>query len=334
MKLSKFKLLKVLRMFIATMASIWLATLLDVQFAFTAGVVGLLSVMDSTKVTIKSACQRLISILLGLLLSIVIFSLLGFNMWAFGLFLICYIIVCLICNLMIGVVPGAVIIGHILADGMITWDIIYNEIILVLIGVIVASIVNLFMISRFNEILMLRQGIENNLRQLFILFYSELYTSEYKQEIGHQIKQLTHQVDKAIKLTREEYDNKLLLSSRYDLRYFEMRRMQLNVLDAMYQNLFLLNTTSEQSKILANIFYLTSQQIREHNSGVQLKRIINNFYQHLTMSRLPQTREEFETRAILYHLLRDIEIYLKIKTNFYENISRERGVFNDDNVLI
>ena len=37
---------------------------------------------------------------------------------------------------------------------------------------------------------------------------------------------------------------------------------------------------------------------------------------------LPKTRQEFETRATLLQLLRDLETFIKIKVEFYQNYQK------------
>ena len=39
---------------------------------------------------------------------------------------------------------------------------------------------------------------------------------------------------------------------------------------------------------------------------------------------LPREQEEFESRALLYHIMMDIEEFLKYKMRFVENISEKQ----------
>jgi uncharacterized membrane protein YgaE (UPF0421/DUF939 family) len=51
--------------------------------------------------------------------------------------------------------------------------------------------------------------------------------------------------------------------------------------------------------------------------------------ENLSSQSLPKNREEFESRAILYHILMDLEDFILRKKNFLEALSDEQKVMYD-----
>ena len=77
------------------------------------------------------------------------------------------------------------------------------------------------------------------------------------------------------------------------------------------------------SMILAQLFKKTAQQLSQENPAQDL---LDDITQYLAIFRerpLPKTREEFETRATLLQLLRDLETFIQVKVDFYQQFHQE-----------
>ena len=75
--------------------------------------------------------------------------------------------------------------------------------------------------------------------------------------------------------------------------------------------------------ILAQLFKKTAQQLSQENPAQEL---LNDISQYLAIFRerpLPKTREEFETRATLLQLLRDLETFIQVKVDFYQQFHQK-----------
>ncbi|QWL82190.1 hypothetical protein SKZB199_0394 [Streptococcus sp. ZB199] len=75
--------------------------------------------------------------------------------------------------------------------------------------------------------------------------------------------------------------------------------------------------------ILAQLFKKTAQQLSQENPAQDL---LDDISQYLAIFRerpLPKTREEFETRATLLQLLRDLETFIQVKVDFYQQFHQE-----------
>ena len=101
-----------------------------------------------------------------------------------------------------------------------------------------------------------------------------------------------------------------------------MRKRQNDILRDMAENVNRCQLAASESMILAQLFKKTAQQLSQENPAQDL---LDDITQYLAIFRerpLPKTREEFETRATLLQLLRDLENFIQIKVDFYQQFHK------------
>ena len=74
---------------------------------------------------------------------------------------------------------------------------------------------------------------------------------------------------------------------------------------------------------LAQLFAKTASQLSQENPAQFLLDEINRYLAVFRERPLPRSRQEFETRATLLQLLRDLETFISIKVEFYQNYQKE-----------
>ena len=102
-----------------------------------------------------------------------------------------------------------------------------------------------------------------------------------------------------------------------------MRKRQNDILRDMAENVNRCQLAASESMILAQLFKKTAQQLSQENPAQNL---LDDITQYLAIFRerpLPKTREEFETRATLLQLLRDLETFIQVKVDFYQQFHEE-----------
>ena len=102
-----------------------------------------------------------------------------------------------------------------------------------------------------------------------------------------------------------------------------MRKRQNDILRDMAENVNRCQLAASESMILAQLFKKTAQQLSQENPAQDL---LDDISQYLAIFRerpLPKTREEFETRATLLQLLRDLETFIQVKVDFYQQFHEE-----------
>ena len=102
-----------------------------------------------------------------------------------------------------------------------------------------------------------------------------------------------------------------------------MRKRQNDILRDMAENVNRCQLAASESMILAQLFKKTAQQLSQENPAQDL---LDDITQYLAIFRerpLPKTRQEFETRATLLQLLRDLETFIQVKVDFYQQFHQE-----------
>ncbi|MBF0716218.1 aromatic acid exporter family protein [Gemelliphila palaticanis] len=321
--------LKIIKMLSGSIIAIIIAKYLGLNNEFSAGLITLLSITDTKKRTYRLAMQRIISLILGFIIGIFIFYIFGYNLISFTIILLIFIPLSMVFNVMMGLVPSLVLLGHIMSQENITKSIIINEFFLLIIAVVVGGVINLYMPSKENEIQEEKKQLEYNIKEIFYIFYLKMTPSNNRNIIEEKIPKdniddILIKINKNIlqldKLVNIENENILFGRYDYNKKYVLARNRQYNVLSYMVESLKLLKVDRDQGVHLAALFYLTAEQVSEYNSCSYLLSDIDTLFDKFKKDSLPKTREEFEDRAILYKLLTDFKRFLEIKYEFIESI--------------
>lgn len=310
--------IKTIKIVLATFISILIAQALGLEYPLAAGIIAILSVLDTKKESIATAFQRLASTVVAFFIASVIFYFLGFSVLTFSLYLLFYVPVAYRFNLQSGIAPCSVLVTHFVTAGSIAvyWQI--NGLLLMAIGAVVAILFNLWMPSYEKDLNQKVKTIEEELRQFLSLFHSYLMGETVQRALNTKARSLAILIDETEKIALMDYENQLVNNSDYYIKYVQMRERQLDLLKAMIQNITAVQLETEQNIALAELFDEISIQLHEKNTGLSLLERISVLYRHYRQSKLPETREEFESRAILFQILRDIERFIEIKRDFFK----------------
>ena len=82
---------RTIKLILATVLSIYLADWLGLSYATSAGIIAILSILDTRKSSYKMALNRFYSTLLALSIATITFYLLGFGIWTLGVYLVFYV---------------------------------------------------------------------------------------------------------------------------------------------------------------------------------------------------------------------------------------------------
>lgn len=298
-----------------------LANSIGLKYATAAAVITILSIQSTKKQSVQMAINRLIATLIALGLSSVVFLGIGFNPLAFGLFLIIFIPIAAELNIGEGIVPASVLVTHLLTEQVVTWALLFNELMLLLIGVMIALLINLYMPSIESELRICRRQIEGT---MYKLFHNMAYALRM-QSTTIQEDDLYKKLEVAVKEGQEKaykYTNNYLFTkaSPFD-RYFNMRDNQLQVMLYMREHFTKFFMCFEETEIVAAFTEKVADSIRGKITAKALLEELGRLRNDFKSSNLPTTREEFENRAMLYQFLNDIEHFLKIKEDFRESLT-------------
>ena len=273
--------------------------------------------MDTKKVSLAATGQRLAAAVLALVIGMGIFAVFGFDVTSFGLYLLCYIPLADLLKVDIGVAPSTVLVIHLWTQQQLTFELFVNELLLVTIGAGVAILLNWYMPSYRQEIERVREEIEDKMREVLLKMSGFLTIGNGKND-GEVLQLLKEKLSEAREYVRLEAENHLTKEVTYDYQYFEMRRDQSKLLEIMAANLNEFRWDGEEMAILSEMFKQTAQQLAEQNTASQLIDDIEDLLEQFRERPLPQTRREFEKRAQLYQLLRDLKRFVQLKVDFFQ----------------
>ncbi|HEP1836543.1 TPA: aromatic acid exporter family protein [Streptococcus suis] len=309
--------LRTIKLIFATVLAIYLAIALGLSYATAAGIIAILSVLDTRKSSFKMARNRLFSTLLALTIAVLTFALFGFGIWTLGIYLALYVPLAYRFNWEAGIAPSTVLVTHLLLEQDISLIFLGNELTLFLIGAGLALLFNLYMPSQEKKIQAYHDQVEDLLKQILLRFEAFLLNGDGRNE-AELITQLDQTLAQALKVVYLDRHNQLFQQTNYQVHYFEMRAAQNKILRTMAGNINKCLLEGRENVILSSLFERAAQQLSRENSAKELLLDIELFHATFRERPLPQTREEFETRATLFQLLHDMEAFIRLKVDFYE----------------
>ena len=309
--------LKIAKVIVSAFVALLVAQALNLSTPSAAAIIAILSVMDTKKVSLAATGQRLAAAVLALVIGMGIFAIFGFDVMSFGLYLLCYIPLAYLLKVDIGVAPSTVLVIHLWTQQQLSFELFVNELLLVTIGAGVAILLNWYMPSYRQEIERVREEIEDKMREVLLKMSGFLTIGNGKND-GEVLQLLKEKLNEAREYVRLEAENHLTKEVTYDYQYFEMRRDQSKLLEIMATNLNEFRWDGEEMAILSEMFKQTAQQLAEQNTASQLIDDIEDLLEQFRERPLPQTRREFEKRAQLYQLLRDLKRFVQLKVDFFQ----------------
>ena len=307
---------RTLKTAIGSALAIIIAKWFGLQYATAAGIITILSVGKTRKKSMKIMLKRIISTLLALLISLVLFNIFGFKEIVFGAFLLIFIPLAVKFNVEEGIVVSSVLVTHILTEKSTSLFWIINEISLMLVGVIVALIVNLYMPNTEDKIKEYQMYIEEHMKEILLKMSFTMKDGKKCFVNSVLLEELENVLDKGRKLTYINLNNNIVQEDKYYVRYMNMRKNQVESIKYMLNHFKEDFSRYEQALIMANFIEKVANSIYENNTAENLLEDLDKLREDFRKMELPKTREEFEIRASLFQFLNDMEQFLRIKNDF------------------
>ena len=225
---------------------------------------------------------------------------------------------------------NAVIGAHFLVARDFSKEFIVNEFLLVLIGTVVAFIMNLFSYNkrRRKKLVFSIEQVEKELQMILKELASYLMKREMKEDVWKDIKELEAKLKRLVVDASEYEGNTFHSHTGYYMDYFEMRLEQCNVLHDLHYELQKIRSHSVQAEMVADYMLYLVEYVTEMNSPAEQIERLEHMVDEMKEQPLPQTRDEFETRAVLYHILTELEAFLIHKRRFVQSLDeRQRRLY-------
>lgn len=306
---------RTLKTALGTAIAIYIAQLLGLQNYSAAGIITILCIQVTKKRSLLASGARFAACSLAILFSYLFFDLIGYHPFVIGLMLLVFIPTTVLLRIKEGIVTSSVIILHLYMSGGITLHLIWNELLLITIGVGVALIMNLYMPSVDKKLKRYSEQIEANFAKIFEEIEQYLMTG--KQDwTGKEIPE-THQLIREAKaLAYRDVENHVLRHENLYYHYFNMRQKQFEIIERVLPKITSISITTEHGQMIAEYVRDLREHIHPGNTAHKFLRRLIDMKEEFDKLPLPQTREEFEARAALFHFLGEMEQYLVLKSYF------------------
>lgn len=311
---------------IGSAVSIFLANRFNLLYSASAGIITLLTIQNTKIETISITVKRIISFFIAVVIAFIIFTKLGYTSAAFGGFIFIFVAISNFLGLQDGISMNAVLTTHFLIEKRIDAPFILNEILLLIIGMGIGVLLNLIMPKNMDKIKKEQIIIEDRMRNILMCMSNVLkgnkdclVCNDYKE--GIDLKSLDGLLERLIEKAYEEAGNTLLVETKYQISYLEMRKLQIVVLKDIYKNIEEIHNILPQSIEVSKYIEKVSEEFHELNNVEALIIELEELYSFFRREDLPITREEFENRAILFNILNDLESFLEIKRSFILKIN-------------
>lgn len=311
--------LRTIKTAVAAPIALLLANGLNLESAASAAIITILTVTNTKRSTAKTALNRLFSLTLATVIAAICFSLLGFHPIVFGLYLLFFIPLSIRLDLAEGIAVSSVLITHYLIAAEMPVSLIINEYLLMIIGVGCALAANLYMPNTEKKIQEDQMVVEVSMKKMLGQMSSYLNQPAKEEQLRQECLALRDFVREAQVRAQEYEENRFFSGNSYYFEYFAMRRLQLKALSDMLQILNRLAAEPEDVQELRELFEFTAQTLAEDNDGSEILTKIAETDQRYQQKKLPESRQAFEDRAMLFQLFQLFQDFIEIKAGFYRN---------------
>ncbi len=315
-KISKTVLFKTFKTAAAAVAAIMLAYLLGLEHPLSTGIVAILTIQPTKRETFKTALGRFLAFLCALLISYICFKIIGFNVPAFCVYLFIFIFVCHIFGWYSAMAMVSVLISHFLMAEAMNIRLIGNEAAIFIIGVGIGLLANLHLRRNIDYMEELRNKTDNQIKKILSRMAERIIDKDISDYNGECFDVLRRSIREAKNVAEENYNNQLINGDTFDREYIKMREKQCFVLYEMYKSVRSIETTPLTAGLISEFLKKTAEAYHKDNTAKELLEQFHELDKSMKDKPLPVERTEFEDRAKLYSLLRNIEEFLMLKADF------------------
>ncbi|KAA0944284.1 aromatic acid exporter family protein [Sporosarcina sp. ANT_H38] len=304
--------------------AIWIASLLELEFATFAGIIVIMCIEKTKKKTLITMKDKFFASLSSLILGALLFEVLGYYPIVFSLFILLFVPILVRAHIQGGFVTSMVVVLHVYTVKDATWAMFLNELYIIFIGMGIALLVNSFMPNFKRDIEIFKKEIEQKFKIILFEFSANLRDSMRNWD-GKEILEVEDLINQSKSIAIQDIENHLLRKQNKDYYYLEMREDQLELLKHMMKIVAIFSSSSldiKQKEMFAEFLENLSRNV---HSGDTTDISLNELEELSALIRkmeLPKTREEFEVRANLFYLIFEMKNYLTIKKKLFAKRSR------------
>lgn len=323
MKTKKALMLSV-RIGFGSALAIFIASAFQLESAVSAGTITLLTLLTTRKQTLRLIANRFWTFATTVLTCLIIMPLIRDELIAFALILIVTVAISEFAHVQNTLSVSALIATHLTITHGFTWPIILNELYLLCIGVVIAWVFNYFhdyagMKEDLHERLCQTDSDFQQLLTSLANSLSEPCSCQEREELGQKMDQIENHLIFCCQEAKE-YEEHLFKNKKIVYTdYFRMRQLQLAILKVLNSRLEGTGSFPESREVVQFMQELAAHSPNKEFPVCQRKKLSEIFTQVKRLP-VPQNAQETESRAILYHILYDLDDYLHMKEEFVQGL--------------
>ena len=174
--------------------------------------------------------------------------------------------------------------------------------------------------AMINHMRYTEQKLQENLEQLACYLSGESVEGSIWKDIIALEKKLRNFTEEAY----EYQNNTWHFHPSYYIDYFEMRTKQYNILHNLHYEIKKIRTMPLQAAIVADYIRYLKQYVTEMNDPKEQLERLHQTIEDIKKEHFPQTWEEFEGKAKMYHILMDLEEFMIFKKRFVDTLNEKQ----------
>ncbi len=316
-------IIKGMKLTLAALIAILISQALGLQYVPTAGIITVLSIQNTKKDTLRTAARRSMAFFCALILCAGCFSLFGYTVFAFGVYLFFFATLCLACGWAEAIAMDSVLITHFLTAGHMEPALILNETALFLIGTVMGILANGFLRKKEEEFNARADEVDKEIKNVIKRMSVWIM---HPDKSGYTDSCFTGLKDKAAQTKRKAYENhnNTFFSKPYhEIDYIEMREKQIEVLQHMYASVKMLRSVPAQAEKVSQILSVVERDYDKGNPVDGLLEQLAQTFAEMEREELPGNRREFEDRAVLYYIMKQLEELLGYKKEYMKKYGKK-----------
>lgn len=321
--------LKALKITLAALFSIGVAVFFNLKNPLAAGIISILSVLETNKASIEIGIKRILSSIIAIITAFLCFYFCGFDFWVFALYLFLYTLIASFLNLTHALAPASVLVTHLLLTKDISFSFLINEFLLMFIGCFFAIIFNLYMPSNKKDLEKINSELQKSFTKILYTFEILVVDIKYKHNLKEELKKAKTLIEKGIKLSKQDLENEIFKQGNYELAYFKMRLKQYYVLVLMNKRINDIKVFYDAESV-AKLLHITALKFHKYNDCQSLIEEVDKLFSYYSNTNLPKDRFEFEQRAILFQMLNDFKTFLLYKRSFVQDYGKDFTILEYD----
>lgn len=318
--------LRAIKIGVGSSVALVIASMLELEQVAPAGTIALLTLMSTKWDTVRLSVYRILSFFIAVLLAGTIFNFIDHGWIGYGLYVFANVLIAGALDWMGTISVNALVGVHFLTSGEYTVEFVRDELLLVVIGVVIALIMNLFNDdhNRRQDIIDGMRYVEYQLQAIIGELAMYLSGKPMEQNVWLDMRALEADIQEYVMEAQEYQENTFQSHPGYYIDYFEMRYQQCKILHNLHSEMRKVRAMPVQAHVISEYLLYMKQHVVEVNIPEKQLEKLEKLFEDMRRERLPRTREEFESRAILYHILMDIEDFLLTKKKFVDSLDEQK----------